>query len=210
LRGEDKLIFRVGIVGNHNPSKGHLLLLEAVSSLDLIRERIEIDIYGASTGAHTERIKRLVEKFGLVENVRFIHKSFSLSEIYDGLDCVVVPSSMEAFGRVPLEALSRGVPVIYSNSGGMGEYMTNGESGLAFEPGNSKDLAVKIALLVENVALRKAIGETGYNKTLARIKTVDHALLNYEIFIQSFETHSRKGKSFLTKRISFLKKFVLI
>jgi len=57
-------------------------------------------------------------------------------------DLVVVPSrEPEPFGRVAIEAMSFGVPVIAANHGGLSEIVEDGRSGYLFEPNSADSLA---------------------------------------------------------------------
>ena len=56
-------------------------------------------------------------------------------------DIFCVPSHKEALGVANLEALSRGVPVISSNAGGIPEVLNYGKCGWMANPGDSEDLA---------------------------------------------------------------------
>src|SRR5262249_10846925 len=48
------------------------------------------------------------------------------------LDCLVVPSSVESFGKSALQALSLGVPVVHSGVGGLAEVTRHGDGVLGF------------------------------------------------------------------------------
>lgn len=56
----------------------------------------------------------------------------------------------ETFGRVAVEAFSRGTPVITSCIGACAEIVEHGLTGLHFEPGNALDLAAKVLWAIEN------------------------------------------------------------
>lgn len=61
------------------------------------------------------------------------------------LACVVVPSRIEPFGRIPLEAHAAGAyPVVTTTAGGLAEQVSNGETGFTAEPGNPDSLAAAI------------------------------------------------------------------
>ena len=69
---------------------------------------------------------------------------------------IIVPS--EWYENCPysiMEAMSYGKPVIGSNIGGIPELIQNGETGILFEPGNAKDLATKLKLLLSQPDLIK-------------------------------------------------------
>jgi glycogen synthase len=56
-------------------------------------------------------------------------------------DVVVLPSRYEPFGIVALEAAAAGAPLVASATGGLGEVVVDGETGLSFEPGDVDGLA---------------------------------------------------------------------
>lgn len=58
---------------------------------------------------------------------------------------LIIPSIWyENFPRIIVEAFAAGLPVIASKVGALAEIVTDGETGLLFEPGNSRDLADKM------------------------------------------------------------------
>ncbi len=64
---------------------------------------------------------------------------------------VIVPSEWpEPFGRVAVEALAKGTPVIAANIGGLSEIVTEGRTGFLFSPGNSADLARRVQWAMQN------------------------------------------------------------
>ena len=66
-----------------------------------------------------------------IENdVLFLGKQESLSELYAIADLMLLLSEKESFGLVLLEAMACGVPCIGTNVGGIPEVITNGENGL--------------------------------------------------------------------------------
>ena len=71
-----------------------------------------------------------------------------LPEVYDLMGdarFLVQPSEWyEPFGRVAIEALARGTPVIASDLGGMAELIDHGRTGRLFRPGDAGDLAAAV------------------------------------------------------------------
>ena len=81
-----------------------------------------------------------------------------LSEVYAGLDALVVPSLWYENSPITIhEAFLTGTPVLASDRGGMAEFVRDGVDGLLFRLGSAADLADKMALMVEDAALRERL-----------------------------------------------------
>ena len=73
--------------------------------------------------------------------------------------CVLVlPSASEGLGRVLLEAMATGIPVIGSDVGGIPELVQEGINGFLVPPGDEKALAEKIRWVLENPEQARAMG----------------------------------------------------
>ncbi len=117
--------FRIGYVGRLEQRKGVQVVLEALAELPAT---VELDLHGS--GPYEAELRRIVDQRGLSDRVRF--KGFchyeQLPDTYRGFDTLVVPSQttetwVEQFGRVAVEAMASGVPVIASNSGSLPEVL---------------------------------------------------------------------------------------
>jgi glycosyltransferase involved in cell wall biosynthesis len=72
---------------------------------------------------------------------------------------VVAPSLwQEPFGLVAVEAMAAGKPVIASRTGGLADIVRDGESGLLVPPGDAPALAAALERLLDDIALRRAMG----------------------------------------------------
>lgn len=96
----------------------------------------------------------------------------------------VLPSRTEAMGRVLLESMAHGKPVLGSSVDGIPTYVQNEKNGLVFQSGNVGELADKLDRLLSSAALRKTMGDAGYDyvkSELSEQKYLDH----YSALIQS-------------------------
>ena len=75
-------------------------------------------------------------------------------------DVVLMCSRREAFGRVTVEGMKLGKPVIGTRSGGTPEIVQEGETGFLYAPGDAQELAAKIGHLYANRAVRDLMGAT--------------------------------------------------
>jgi len=78
---------------------------------------------------------------------------------------LVVPSEwFEGFPMVIVEAFAHGLPVLASRLGSMGEVIEDGVTGLFFEPGDDKDLAIKASWLLERPEECRRMGRNAREK----------------------------------------------
>ncbi|RYF72343.1 MAG: glycosyltransferase family 1 protein [Cytophagaceae bacterium] len=112
-------------------------------------------------GEEKANLLHLVEELGLQESVTIIDTYFTNDQLRNllGSSRVVVHAAHnEAFGLAPVEAMACGTPAVVTGSGGTGETVVNGVSGLYFQPGNIGDLAQQ---------LKKLLGDEPYWRNLS-------------------------------------------
>jgi glycosyltransferase involved in cell wall biosynthesis len=80
-----------------------------------------------------------------------------LMKIYDENGIFVYPSLFDGFGKVFLEAMSRGLCVIATRTGGMRDIITNGTNGLHVDFNNAAEIEKAISILWGNMALAQAM-----------------------------------------------------
>ncbi len=73
-----------------------------------------------------------------------------LKEAYDNNDVFVLLSHAETFGVVYIEAMSRGLPILYSQNEGMDGFFKDGDIGYACDKSSIEDLKKKINLVLIN------------------------------------------------------------
>ncbi len=140
----DKIVF--GFIGRIIPTKGLGVLLEAFKAIEREYDT-ELRIYG-SIGNKLIYLKR---KAG--NKVRFMggFPNWEIDSVLSEIDVLVVPSIWyENSPLVIQEAFLKGRPVVASRLGGMKELVKDGVNGLLFEPGNPRDLASKLRLILED------------------------------------------------------------
>jgi len=135
-------------------SKGPQLLLDAVEGLD-----IECELYGE--GVLKEELQARIQEYSLPVKILSPLPYAEIPSLYAKADIVVFPSLWpEPFGRIAIEAMAAGKPVIGSAIGGIKETITGG-TGILVDPGNVKQLREAIVLLIHDQVLRKEMGKKG-------------------------------------------------
>ncbi len=126
--------------------KGHHLVFEAMS---VLRNKYNIILKYAILGDGPElsRLKDLVIKHSLLEQVDFIYHDYTSEKIFKNssvhiMPTLTTPDSIEGFGISNVEAASFGLPCIVSNSGGTPESI--GRNGIIVKENDTKQLVKSI------------------------------------------------------------------
>jgi glycosyltransferase involved in cell wall biosynthesis len=134
------------ILGQIAPSKNQLEALEAI--LQLKRQGVHLHLRMAGNvvnDQYEEQIKSFIRDNNLAQQAELMGYSDRPFDLLRQSDLYLMCSRMEAFGRVSVEALKLGVPVVASNTGGSPEIVEDGVNGFLYQAGNADDLAEKIA-----------------------------------------------------------------
>jgi glycosyltransferase involved in cell wall biosynthesis len=146
------------IVGTLAASKGQA---DAIAALALLKERglaAELTIVGAGYAEYVAELHRCVADLDLAKEVHFVDFLMNPFRLVSKSDIVLVCSRREAFGRVAVEAMLLGKPVVYAAAGGVTEYMRDGETGMGYPPGDTIALADRIETLIRDAGLRMRMG----------------------------------------------------
>jgi len=156
--------FSIRYAGRIDHSKGIDLLIDAFASIASQFPNARLEMVGK--GAEKEAYERKVEQLGLGRQIVFLG-GIPYEQMYEFMSkayCLVVPSRLDNFPAVVLEAMATGTPLIGSKAGGLPEMIADGETGLLFDTGNVDDLADKLQVLLSNVRLRNELGKAARTK----------------------------------------------
>jgi len=101
------------------------------------------------------------------ERIHWLGPQDDVGAWYQAADVLVLASVREPFGRVVVEAMAWGVPVVAFRSGGVSEIITHAGQGCLIEEGNIVGMRDAVWRLLENAALRKHVGEAGRERAQA-------------------------------------------
>lgn len=155
----------VAMIAQITPWKGHEFLLD---SLPRVIERfpsLRVLIVGEPLTAEDARWRdRLVKTAaapGLRGAVTFTGRRDDVASIISDCDLVAIPSHDEPFGRVAVEALALGRPVVGTHGGGLPEIVRDGVTGLLVDHGDVQAFSDAILRLMSDPALRRKMGDAG-------------------------------------------------
>ncbi|SCZ85246.1 glycosyltransferase [Nitrosomonas mobilis] len=140
-------IRRVAFVGRIDRNKNLRLLIDAARLLGAKKRPIELHVVGDGDD------RPYCENYAKGINIKFhgiITDNYFLRTILRSCDLLAMPSFRETLGVVYLEAMSQGLPVIYTKGQGFDGIYEEGCVGYSVDPSSPKDLARKIELIYKN------------------------------------------------------------
>ncbi len=174
--------FVVGYVGRLVESKGLLDLLPAVAGL---AGDWRLELVGA--GPLRDEIERRSAALGIADRVGISSEvpSTEVPRVLQGFDVLVLPSRstpswVEQFGRVLVEAMACGVPVVGSTSGEIPNVI--GDAGLVFPEGDVEALRGALARLAASPEVGLSLGEVGRRRVLERYTQARIAEATYRVY----------------------------
>ncbi len=166
---EDDLV--VGMIGRIEPWKGQRDLLAALSLLAPQFPRLRCLIAGIPEldgQWYLDELKTLVTSLRLGDIVRFVGFQDNVPLFLSALNVLAHTSVQpEPFGRVLIEGMAAGLPVVATNAGGTSEIVEDGRTGLLVPPAQPEALAQALAQLLAHPQQGKAMGEAGHARAAA-------------------------------------------
>ena len=180
--GRDLVVMAAQMV----PWKGHATLIHALDILRSARGNFTAAIAGEDMfGEHADYVAVLrdeVEELALENCVRFLGYRPDVASLMSDADVVVVPSDAEPSGRVALEAMALGKPVVGTAAGGLPEVLVDGETGILVPPRDPRSLAGALRALLDDKALARQLGENGRRRVREYFSAARHAADIQELY----------------------------
>jgi len=149
----------VGFVGWLLPIKGPMYLLRAMEYV--WQEYNDTNLVFVGKGDLDVDLRTEALELNKNGRVKFLGWRPDITEIMPVFDIFVLPSLNEGMGRVLVEAMAVGKPVIASRVGGIPDLVQNGKNGLLVPPADERALAACIKFLIENPEEAEKMGKLG-------------------------------------------------
>jgi glycosyltransferase involved in cell wall biosynthesis len=155
------------------PSSTPLLVcvarLEKEKSLDTLLEalhllkakRVAVHCIMAGEGGERAALETQAKTLGLGDRLQLPGYCTDVMSLIGAADVFVLPSRIESFGLVLLEAMALSKAVIATRAGGPAEVVADGESGVLVPPRDAAALAAALEKLVGDATLRTQMGRAG-------------------------------------------------
>lgn len=173
---------RFGIVGILDEEKGQHVAIKYFQKLLLKMPTAQLYIYGDKKGEYKNKLYKMVRDLNLTNNVVFHGFVKDTTVIYREMDVLLMCSRMEGFGRVTVEAMQYGIPVVGYNSGGTSEIVIHGKNGYLFE--NEEQFVDSIGELFSSPIKYEDISSFAYHDSHDRF-SVKKYCESVELFVES-------------------------
>jgi len=160
--------FTFALLGVIQEGKGQDTAIRAMALVVQRHRNAQLLIAG---NGKTEKLEALIDQLELSDHVHFIGYVENPYTLMNSSDVVLMCSKHEAMGRVTVEAMAAGKPVIGYNGGGTTELIAQEKNGLLYS-GGEKELAESMVRLIENPLWARELGANG-RQTVAEKFTVE-------------------------------------
>lgn len=173
-------LIKFGSIGVLQPSKGHHLAIDYFYQFIQTNPNAELHIFGEGYGSYQKKLQKQIAEYGIQDKVILHGFVKDTDTIYSGIDVLLVFSRSEGFGRVTVEAMFNGVPVIGLNRGGTVELIQHGKTGFLVD--DFQSFAVAVNMLYSSPDFYHSISQNAFLEAKERFSDEKY-VNNVEQFI---------------------------
>ncbi|MGE5049742.1 MAG: N-acetyl-alpha-D-glucosaminyl L-malate synthase BshA, partial [Deltaproteobacteria bacterium] len=161
---------------NFRPVKRPLDLLHILAR---VQERMPAVLVLVGDGPERARVEAEARRLGLSADVAFAGAVRNLPPLLRACDLFLLPSAHESFGLAALEAMSCGLPVVGSLTGGLPEVVEDGETGFLANPGDVAAMGGAALRILSDDPLRGRLSRAARDRAV-RLFRAEEVLLRWE------------------------------
>ncbi len=179
---------------------GRIVRPKGVGVLIRAAREVDAEFVLCGDGRELDSMRALAGRLGVADRVSFTGwlSGEDLAQQLADASIVVMPSLWpEPFGLVGIEAFAAGRPAVASATGGIGDWLEHGVSGLQVPPGDAKALALALTEMLRDPERQQEMGEAGRRRVRERFSPERHvaALLDgYGRAIEQWRTRGRRSE----------------
>ncbi|MCU0525743.1 MAG: glycosyltransferase family 4 protein [Elainella sp. Prado103] len=171
--------FVVGHFSRLSPWKGQHILIEALTHCP---NPVTVLLVGSALfgeNAYVKQLHQQIAQLGLMNRVRFLGFRTDVPQLMSACDLIAHTSTApEPFGRVIIEAMLVGRPVVAAAAGGAVELLVPGETGWLTPPADPQELAAVIQYCFEHPDRTAKIAQQAHHIARERfdLKAINHRI----------------------------------
>jgi glycosyltransferase involved in cell wall biosynthesis len=152
---------KLAIVGVLGIAKDQLEAIKALQILVMKGYNVNLGVFGEAKGDYYQDLLLYVQSNRLTEYVDFRGYVTDVKEIFCQADITIMCSKNEGMGRVTIESMAYGTPVVGFNEAGTAELIEDGATGILYD-GNEVNLAAAVEKLIIDEGLYRTIKNNAY------------------------------------------------
>lgn len=150
----------IGNAGRLVEQKGQKFLIDLARELN--QKSINFKVLIAGKGPLRKSLEEYATLNQVHDKISFLDFVENIDSFLEKIDIFVLPSLHEGSANILIEAMAKAKPVVAFNISSIPEIVMHGETGFLAEFGNVQQLTNYVCQLVEDIELRKKIGERAY------------------------------------------------
>jgi glycosyltransferase involved in cell wall biosynthesis len=167
----------IGFVGQIIERKG---INDILKSIPGVVEKIpDVKYLFAGEGKLESFLKSEIKRMGIEKNVLFAGFRKDIPSVMNAVDLLILPSVVEGFGYVLVEAMAAGKPVVATNVSSIPEIVLDKKTGILIDVHQPEQLAEAVLKILENKDAAKEMGILGKERVLQNF-TIDKMIANTE------------------------------
>ena len=182
-----KKVLKIGIIGRIEDWKRHIDVIEATG---IIKKDIDFhlfivgEVWNSKDFNILQTLKSRIIDLELENRVTFTGFRRDIPELIAGLDVIIVPSINEPFGRVTIEAMAIGKPVIGTISGCTPEVIQDGINGILVPVKDPAAIAKAIQYLANNPEHAARLGREARKRVVETFSIRRHVMLVQNLYMK--------------------------
>lgn len=150
----------VGLIAYLRSYKGHEYFIEAAARV--LSRATDVTFLIVGEGPEEARLRERIASSGLSSAVRMLGFRDDLLNVFRSLDLFVIPSvEGDTIPQALMQALAMALPVVSTTVGSIPDVVRDGVTGFVVPPRDASALAERILALLNDAALRAAMGRRG-------------------------------------------------
>ena len=158
-------------------------VVDVVKVFALVARELPAQLFLVGDGPDRSEAEWLAHDLHINDRVHFMGKQERVNELLPLADLLLMPSELESFGLVALEAMACKVPSISTRVGGVAEVIDDGVTGLLYSVGDVENMAAGAVGLLKDRGRLEAMREAGRKTAQERFcasLVVPHYVRYYE------------------------------
>ncbi|MBZ5562358.1 MAG: N-acetyl-alpha-D-glucosaminyl L-malate synthase BshA [Acidobacteriia bacterium] len=141
---------------------------DVIDVFTLVRKEIPAKLLMIGDGPDRTIGEWMVRERKLTQDVLFLGKQSQVQDLLNCADVLLLPSEIESFGLVALEAMACAVPPVCSRVGGLPEVVRDGVDGFLVQPHDVQTMAARTLEILTNPERREEMGRAARQRALSQ------------------------------------------